>query len=160
MSKQAEFMEIDKSHKVDLILLADDDIDDCMFFAKALEELSLPIKFVSVYDGETAMIWLKTAKKLPDIIFLDMNMPCKNGVECLNDIRKIERLKNIPIVIISTSVKDNLIKSLHKNGAQWFIKKPNMFADLTILVGEVIGLVKKGNLSLPTLEKFSLTVEK
>lgn len=154
-----KFMNNDKDHKVNLILLADDDADDCMFFAKALEEIDLPIKLVTVNDGEALMKWLKAAEKLPDIVFLDMNMPCKNGAECLAEIREIERLKNIPVVIISTSLEDTLIKSLHESGAQWYIKKPNLFTDLKILVAEVIEMVKKANYSLSKPEKFVLTVE-
>ena len=139
-------MKTDNPQNVDLILLADDDVDDCMFFANAIEKLDLPIKLVSVHDGEAAMKWLNAAEKLPDIIFLDMNMPCKNGAECLAEIKEVERLKNIPIVIISTSLEDKLIKSLYENGAQWYIKKPNLFAHLKLLISNVIELVKKGNL--------------
>jgi CheY-like chemotaxis protein len=105
------------------------------------------------------MNWLNAAEILPDIIFLDMNMPCKNGAECLAEIREIDRLKNIPIVIISTSLEESLIKSLYENGAQWYIKKPHLFSHLKLLIANVIELVKKGNSTLPTLEKFMLTVE-
>ena len=147
------------SHNIDLILLADDDLDDCMFFANAVEELHLDVKLVTVNDGEALMKWLNTTEKLPDIIFLDMNMPCKNGAECLAEIKEIKRLKNIPVVIISTSLEENLIKSLHEKGALFYIKKPNYFTHLKILIANVIELVRKGNYTLPTLKKFILRVE-
>ena len=146
-------------HHVELILLADDDADDCMFFADSLAELNLSIKLVSVNDGETAMNWLNTTDKIPDIIFLDMNMPCKNGGECLAEIKEIEHLKHVPIVIISTSLDENIIKSLHKGGALFFIKKPNLFGHLKLLIAEVIELVSNGDTNPSTLEKFVLTVE-
>ena len=144
---------------IDLILLADDDADDCMLFKSALDEFCISIKLVSVHDGEAAMKWLNTNEQLPNIIFLDMNMPCKNGAECLAEIKEIERLKNIPVVIISTSLDEHMIKSLYENGATWYIKKPHLFSHLKSLVAQVINLVKKGNSPLSTLDKFVLTAE-
>lgn len=144
---------------IKLILLADDDADDCMFFKLAIEELSIPAKLVTVHDGEIAMKWLATAETLPDIIFLDINMPCKNGAECLQEIKAIERLKNIPIVIISTSLPNDIVVSLHKNGALFYIRKPSVFAQLKILLSHVINLVDGGNFPQPSIEKFVLRAE-
>ena len=144
---------------IKLILLADDDADDCMFFENAIEELSIPAKIVSVHDGELAMAWLANTETLPDIIFLDINMPCKNGAECLEEIKAIERLKNIPIVIISTSLENDIISSLHKNGALFYIRKPSLFAHLKTLLLHVINLVDAGNCPQPAIEKFVLRAE-
>ncbi len=152
-------MKTDNAHNVDLILLADDDTDDCMFFASAIEELNSHVKLVSVNDGEAVMKWLNTCNILPDIIFLDMNMPCKNGAECLAEIKEIERLKNIPVVIISTSLDENLIKSLYEAGANWYIKKPTMFGHLKMLIAKVIELVTNGKIPTQTTERFLLAVE-
>ncbi len=152
-------MKIDNYHNIDLILLADDDVDDCMFFADAVKELYPDVKLVSVNDGEAVMNWLNTCNNLPEIIFLDMNMPCKNGAECLKEIKETDRLKDIPVVIISTSLDDKMIKSLYEAGASWYIKKPNMFAHLKILIANVIKLVRNGITTTPTLNKFVLTAE-
>ena len=144
---------------IKLILLADDDPDDCMFFENAIEELSIPAKIVMVHDGEIAMKWLATTETLPDIIFLDINMPCKNGAECLEEIKAIERLKNIPIIVISTSLPNDIILSLHKNGALFYIRKPSLFAQLKRILSHVINLVDGGNFPQPAIEKFVLKVE-
>jgi len=141
------------------ILLADDDSDDCMFFANALEELKVPFKLKTVFDGEQFMNFLENKENLPDIIFLDMNMPCKNGFECLVEIRKSERYKMIPVIIISTSLDENIIKSLHENGAFFYIKKPSLFAHLKKLMSLVINLIAAGNYRQPSIEKFVLTAE-
>ena len=141
------------------ILLADDDTDDCMFFANALEELKVPFKLKTVFDGEQLMNFLENKENLPDIIFLDMNMPCKNGFECLVEIRKSERYKIIPVIIISTSLDENIIKSLHENGAFFYIKKPSLFAHLKKLMSMVINLIAAGNYKQPSIEKFVLTAE-
>jgi len=144
---------------IKLILLADDDADDCMFFENAIEELSIPAKIVTVHDGEAAMEWLANTKVFPDVIFLDINMPCKNGAECLEEIKAIEHLQNIPIVVISTSLENEIILSLHKNGALFYIRKPSLFAHLKTLILHVINLVETGNISQPNIEKFVLRVE-
>ena len=141
------------------ILLADDDTDDCMFFANALEELKLPFKLKTVFDGEQLMNFLEDKDNLPDIIFLDMNMPCKNGFECLVEIRQSERYKMIPVIIISTSLDENIIKLLHENGAFFYIKKPSLFAHLKKLMSMVINLIAAGNYEQPSIEKFVLTAE-
>ena len=141
------------------ILLADDDTDDCMFFANALEELKVPFKLKTVFDGEQLMNFLENKDNLPDIIFLDMNMPCKNGFECLVEIRQSERYKIIPVIIISTSLDENIIKLIHENGAFFYIKKPSLFAHLKKLMSLVINLIVAGNYKQPPIEKFVLTAE-
>ena len=151
--------ENDNNGQIQLILLADDDADDCMFFEHAIKELSIPAKIVSVHDGEAVMKWLTNANILPDIIFLDINMPCKNGAECLVEIKAIEHLKNIPIVIISTSLENEIVESLHKNGAHFYIRKPSSFAHLKILLSHVINLVAAGDCPQPAIEKFVLRAE-
>lgn len=144
---------------INLILLADDDADDCMFFKSAVEELLIPAKIITVHNGEAVMNWLAAISILPDIIFLDINMPCKNGPECLAEIKENVRLQNIPIVLISTSLENDIIKALHKNGALFYIRKPSLFGHLKILIAHVINLVEAGNCPQPTIENFVLRAE-
>ncbi|MBL0048202.1 MAG: response regulator [Bacteroidetes bacterium] len=119
------------------ILLADDDKDDRYFFEKALKELSIPTLINSVNDGEQLMLYLvKHAANLPDVLFLDLSMPRKNGFECLSEIKENQVLKNIPVIMFSTSyTKDfnyekNMIETLQKIGAQDYIRKPDNFEKL------------------------------
>lgn len=83
------------------ILLADDDTDDCLFFKDALEELALSVTLTTVRDGVELMRHLST-QVLPDVIFLDLNMPRKNGYECLTEIKLNAKLATIPVVVYST----------------------------------------------------------
>ena len=158
-------MKFDESNKnrqyknINLILLADDDADDCMFFQHAIDELSIAAKIITVHNGECAMQWLTTTKTLPDIIFLDINMPCKNGTECLKEIKEIELLQNIPVIVLSTSLENDIIKSLYKNGALFYIRKPSLFAHLKLLLSYVINLVEAGEISQTTFDKFILRAE-
>ena len=75
------------------IILADDDEEDCLFFKDALEELQLPIKLTWVQNGENLMQLLNTKKDLPNLVFLDINMPGKNGFASLTEIKNDEDLK-------------------------------------------------------------------
>lgn len=79
------------------LLLADDDVDDCLFFKEALEELPINSNFSVVNNGEQLMKFLTDSQTtLPDILFLDLNMPRKNGMECLIEIRQNQKLKTLP----------------------------------------------------------------
>ena len=85
------------------ILLADDDKDDCMFFKEALQELELSTQLTTVYDGTQLMQYLtENTDQLPDVIFLDLNMPRKNGFTCLEEIMRNEKLKSLPVIMFST----------------------------------------------------------
>src|SRR5436190_18711527 len=99
------------------LLLADDDADDCMFFKEALEELPLNSSLKTVNDGEQLM-QLLTAKPdaLPDILFLDLNMPRKTGVECLSEIKRNEKLKALTVIIYSTSLNHDVVNLLYEKG--------------------------------------------
>ena len=147
------------SKRIQLILLADDDADDCMFFQHVIDELSIAAKIITVHNGDCAMQWLTTTKTLPDIIFLDINMPCKNGTECLMEIKEIEVLQNIPVIVLSTSLENDIIQTLYKNGALFYIRKPSLFTHLKLLLSHVINLVEAGENSQTTIDKFILRAE-
>ena len=110
------------------ILLADDDSDDCLFFNKALKELTIPNILKIVHDGEQLMhLLINETPELPHILFLDLNMPRKNGFECLTEIKLSEKLKQLPVIVFSTSFEQEMVNLLYKNGAQYFIRKPSEF---------------------------------
>lgn len=86
------------------ILLADDDDDDRLFFKEALEDIKIKTKVHTVNDGTALMEHLnQPGIPLPDMLFLDLNMPKKNGIQCLEEIRKDQRFKELTIAIYSTS---------------------------------------------------------
>ena len=143
-----------------IILLADDDSDDCLLFSNALEEISIATNFISVQDGEQLMKYLEKADILPDIIYLDMNMPRKNGAVCLVEIKSDSKLKGIPVVIISTSLEPSLIEYLFINGAHYFIRKPNSFSKLKFLLHKSITLLAQNDTTHPAREYFILADEK
>ena len=117
------------------VLLADDDIDDCLFFKKALTELPLPTQLTTVHNGEELMqILNQETGQLPHVLFLDINMPRKNGFECLAEIKQSDRLKDVPVIMFSTSNSRDAMSNLFKTGADVYIRKPGNFEQLKELI--------------------------
>lgn len=117
------------------VLLADDDIDDQNFFKKALEVVPLITNLTTVSDGEELMAYLsENSERLPHVLFLDINMPRKNGFECLKDIKANEKLKNLPVVMFSTSNSQDKISILFKTGADVYVRKPSDFLELVQVI--------------------------
>lgn len=113
------------------LLLADDDLDDCQFFKEALEDIPSPTSLTTVNDGVELMQLLSThSDHLPDALFLDLNMPRMNGLECLTEIKGDEKLKKLPVIIFSTSFNADMMKTLEERGAQHYIRKPAEFFNL------------------------------
>ncbi|MBC8005749.1 MAG: response regulator [Verrucomicrobia bacterium] len=123
------------------ILLAEDDEDDRLFFKEALQEIKVKTIVDMVYDGSQLMNFLnQPGIRLPNVVFLDLNMPVKSGMECLVEIRKNTKLKDLAIAIYSTSASEEDIEKAFVNGANVYIKKPNDFSLLKSSLAKVISL--------------------
>ncbi|MFD2529683.1 MULTISPECIES: response regulator [Polaribacter] len=126
-------------HKDVFIILADDDEDDRLFFEDAFDELKINTKVSTFKDGLELMNYLNQEDSiLPKILFLDLNMPKKSGIECLTEIKKVDRLKDIAIVIYSTSASEEDIENTFVLGANVYIKKPNDFKKLKKVLSNVV----------------------
>ncbi len=107
------------------VLLADDNEDDRVDFVEAFESLKIHTSVKTVNNGVELMNFLnEPSSQLPHIIFLDLNMPKKSGLECLIEIRKSERLKRLTVAVYSTSSSEKDIDRTFLNGANIYIKKP------------------------------------
>jgi len=139
------------------LLLADDDTDDCIFFKEVLEELHITTNLTIINDGVELFSYLsKNYSNLPDVLFLDLNMPLKNGFECLSELKMNEKLKHLPVVIFSTSFDMEVVNSLYEKGANYYVRKPAEFIKLTKVVQVVLDLVSKKNYTLSSKEDFIL----
>lgn len=118
------------------IFLADDDDDDRSLFAEALSEIDSSIVLTEVLDGKQLIEALTVSKQpLPEFVFIDINMPVQDGLECLEAIRKKEGdLKEIPIIMLSTSSNPETIKKAFRLGASYYAIKPNSFNGLKLLI--------------------------
>jgi CheY-like chemotaxis protein len=113
-----------KGHFLKKIFLAEDDPDDRELFEEAIRALNKNYELVIFNDGEKLMNCLRQ-NSIPDIIFLDLNMPRKTGMECVGEIRKSSAFKDIPIIILTTSCTERDVMALKESGANLFIVKPN-----------------------------------
>jgi CheY-like chemotaxis protein len=121
------------------ILLADDDEDDRTFFSEAIAELKMSNQLILFNDGKDLMEYLNDPESdLPHILFLDLNMPYKNGLDCLKEIRANSRFKNVSVAIYSTSSSEKDIEDTFIEGANIYIKKPNNFSELKRVIKEVV----------------------
>ena len=127
------------------ILLADDDMDDRIFFDKALREIPITTKLSTVNNGEQLMEWLfGNADRLPDVLFLDLSMPRKTGFECLAEIKENEKLRSLTVIMFTTSftrgieLEDNLKSTLAKMGAEAYIRKPIDFGVLKQVIHQTL----------------------
>lgn len=146
-------MNLKEQHTPLNILHADDDTDDRTFFASALKEIPIETSLTTVIDGEQLMSYLsENSKNLPDILFLDLSMPRKTGFECLTEIKEDEKLKNIPVIVFTTSFgrsldfEKSMIKTLSGIGAMEYIRKPSNNEELKVIIHKALLLViKKGS---------------
>ncbi len=148
------------------VLLADDDLDDCLFFKTALDKFSIPTTLTSVNDGEQLMQYLTNDVKvqnvgrvLPDVLFLDINMPRKNGKECLAEIKQNIKLKDLPVIMFSTSYEKEVVNQLYTNGAQYFIRKPSEFSIFKKIIQQTLTLIANEAVFQRTRENFVLSVD-
>lgn len=126
------------------ILLADDDEGDRLLFKVAFSEIKIKTVVHAVNGGKQLMEWLiKKDMLFPHFLFIDLNMPPKNGLECLKDIRSDEKFKDVFIAIYSTSDNEKDIEETFLNGANVYITKPNDFNMLKQILEKVVMMASK-----------------
>jgi len=131
------------------ILLVDDDEDDQFLFTDALAEIDRSIRLEIAFNGLDALAALHKAAVLPDVIFMDIYMPLMNGLDCLRRLKAIERLKNIPVVVLSAT-KGVIQQQMAASGAILLLTKPFLYPELkhhiteglagNLLYGQVAGI--------------------
>ena len=144
-----------KHNPIQTIWLADDDDDDRTLLQEALFEIAPDVKLVSFEDGYEILHQLRTSNALPDIILLDINMPRKNGFECLSDIKGNSELSSLTTIIWSTGVTPNHTEKAFNLGARLYVKKPSGFNRLL----EIAKVIVAGNFSTPFVNNKDFVIE-
>ena len=128
------------------IFLADDDLDDRFIFGEIIHEIDPELRFINAGDGIAALELLKTQTVIPDLIFLDINMPLLNGLECLCEIKKIPAFAKVPVIVYSTTRNDKEVQKSLACGAAAFIAKPNRWQELKqSIAGLISQFIVRGN---------------
>jgi CheY-like chemotaxis protein len=121
------------------VCFADDDADDHLVFATALNETFPAVALYPFYNCTELLAFLNDENRpLPDMIFLDLNMPGNEKNECLLTIKQTLRLKDIPVVIYSTSNYNKDVELALSNGAYKYITKPASFGEVKELINRLI----------------------
>lgn len=120
------------------ILLIDDDRDDAEIFMQAADRLNKGVTLRWYQNSELALEDLKCTDNLPDLIFLDYNMPKVNGLEMLEELKGDKKLKDIPVILISTPSREFMRELLGKKKIMQYISKPNSFNELIELLSAVL----------------------
>jgi CheY-like chemotaxis protein len=108
-----------------IVIIAEDDGDDFEIFADILQHIA-PIKVIkNAWNGKELMDQLDADPVIPSIIFLDLNMPYKNGLECLREIKSNPAYRNTPVAILTTSTDKRNIQQSFELGAHFYVVKPS-----------------------------------
>ncbi len=131
------------------IFIAEDDKDDFLLLKEAIEDTLPKFNLEHSLDGKAFLQSLNKGVE-PDLIFLDLNIPKKNGVDCLVELRQVEDLKSTPVIIYSTSSDVEDIDRCYKNGCTLYLVKPASFKDLVTQLRKIffrLGLPRQELLS-------------
>ena len=116
----------------------DDDSDDLMFFQDAIDALG---KYVKLFDrGDDMINLLRNPPPKPSVVFLDLNMPVKNGFEILKEIRQSEEFRDIPIVIYSTAYNPDVVQKCIDLGANLYITKATSLPGMIKMMKHVLSV--------------------
>lgn len=132
------------SSQIKHIALADDDDEDVEIFQLALNEVFPDIKLDVARNGEELMQLLDIIP-LPDLIILDINMPFKSGIQCLQNLRLRKKFDEVPIAILSTSNSQEDIKYCLSKGAAKYFTKPANYAGMKKMIVEICSPGTYGN---------------
>jgi len=138
------------------VLFVDDDADEFYLFNEALEQTSLSVNMVRAKDGRQ-LLNLLTTQSLPDVIFMDLNMPYKDGTETLFEVKENPNFQHIPVIIFSTSNNPAQINRCYENKATYYVVKPETFDDITKVVKKVFSIDWKRGEHQPSRQDFVLT---
>jgi len=132
------------------VLIIDDDDDDRALFFDAVMEIDPTIGCLSAKNGQEALQFLKNeSTTLPDYIFLDLNMPRLDGIQCLTEIKKIPKLIGIPVIIYSTTKRLEDIETTQRLGAAYFVTKPTIFNEICEAIIFVLNHKWEKNTTVP-----------
>jgi CheY-like chemotaxis protein len=145
-----------KTTKLNL-LLVDDDKDDCVFFKEALKALPVTASLTILHNGEQLMQLLSQNSIVPStqrILFLDLNMPRKNGFEVLSELKSNTQLKKLPVIVFSTASEPDTANLVYEKGAHYYINKPTEFSQLKKVIYQALLLTAVRSVKQPAKKDF------
>lgn len=139
------------------VLIAEDDDDDYLIFSSVIEELKRAIQLSRVEDGIALIKFLE--ESIPDILFLDILMPCKDGRQCIREIRANKRFDTLPVITYSSLKTSETIDFFYREGANFYVVKPSSFPELKGVLEKLLSIDWKKALYYPAKAQFLVNPE-
>jgi len=118
------------------IVFAEDDEDDQFYFREVFREMDKNIHLVFVSNGHQLMHLLQNF--IPDLVFLDLEMPYKNGLQCLVELRDNPLLNKLPVIVLSSTMKPSNIQTAYEMGANLFVHKSSRYSEYSECLNTII----------------------
>lgn len=134
------------------IMLAEDDSDDVEIFDLGLKGLNFPYVLRHAENGDVLFIMLKD--RLPYILFLDIHMPCKDGMACIVEIRKNREYDKMPVIMYTSEISKRIIEEAYRSGANLYLAKTNTIAELTDKLRKIFSIDWENYLHFPPHSQF------
>lgn len=134
------------------ILLAEDDSDDVTIFEIALKQLNIPYIMRHAANGDLLFVLLK--ERIPYILFLDIHMPCKDGISCIVEIRKHREYDSLPVIMYTSHLSKKIVEECFRGGANLYLAKTATFSELTEKLGKIFNIDWQNHLHFPPLDQF------
>ena len=137
-------------------LIAEDNDEDYYFFSRACDNISIKVILTRAEDGDILIKLLNDIEINPDVLFLDLLLPAKNGRECLKLIRRNKKFDFMPIVIYSNPKQFEAIEFCYRESANFFIFKPQSIEELVIMLERIFVLEWGALMYYPPIDRFTL----
>lgn len=142
---------IDDKH----VLLAEDDDDDFFIFSLAVQELSMKVMLTRAENGDILLKLLD--ESCPDLLFLDLLMPCKDGRTCIKEIRANAKFDTLPIIVYSSMRDMNNIQFCYREGSNLYVFKPSSLPELKDILERILAIDWKNMMYYPPLSGFVIS---
>lgn len=139
------------------VLIAEDDDDDYLIFSLAVEELSIRVILSRAENGDILMKMLN--EKSPDLLFLDIMMPCRDGRQCIREIRADSKFDTLPIIVYSSLKDMETIEFCYRAGSNLYAVKPSSLNDVKLALERIFAVDWKKMLYYPPLSQFVIRAE-
>ncbi len=137
------------------ILLAEDDLDDVDIFKWAMDKTKIPHTIRHAENGEVLFVLLK--QKIPYILFLDIEMPCKDGLSCILEIRKNREYDNLPVIIYTSYSSDKYVEETYRSGANLYINKMGSMEHIIDNLKKVFSIDWKKYMHYPARDEYQVS---
>jgi DNA-binding response OmpR family regulator len=136
------------------VLLVEDDHDDMEIFESALKATTIPYELRYARNGDE--LFEKLDQAIPSLLFLDINMPCRDGIACILEIRKNRKYDGLPVIMLTSLLHKHYVDNTYRYGANYYVVKPTSIAALTEKLKHILSIEWGKQLYYPSKNEFVL----